>query len=256
MNVTTTSTMKARRFQRPSEPLYRSEPWRAVADVAAYWKAFPSLTCGPPGDRHAVLVFPGLMADDTSTAGLRAVLRARGYQARPWRLGPNIGPSPRVVAGVFAALDAAYDATGGPVSLVGWSLGGFFARELTRLRPAQVRQVITLGTPLQMRLGDDPALSRAGWLFEALRPLHGSFFEHVPHENDLPPLHAPSTSVYSRLDGIVPWEACLTSPGPRSENIEVSCSHSGMGCHPTVLSILLDRLAQPADTWRPYVEGQ
>lgn len=246
------SCADAARFRRPSDALWRSEPWRAAADVVQFWAALPSLAVGHPGDGHGVLVIPGLMAGDHSTVGIRAVLSMRGYDAQPWGQGPNVGPTSRVVKGTFAALDRLCESTGRPVSVVGWSLGGFFARELARHRPDQVRQVVTMGTPIQLRTEDDPGASRVGWIYEALRPFHSAFFDGVPREEHLPDLSVPITRIYSRHDGIVPWRACLGADSPRSENVAVAASHTGMGFHPGTLRVLLDRLGQPAGTWRPY----
>lgn len=246
------TSARATRFEPPVTSLMVSEPWRASADLAAYYRALPSLVRGPQGDGHGVLVIPGLLADDSSTQGIRTVLRRRGYRVRRLGLGPNVGPTPRAVQGMFAALDRMHARTGRPVSLIGWSLGGFFARELARLAPDKVRLVVTLGTPLQLRDDDHPSSSRAGWIYERLRPLHSPFLTGIPHEEDRPPLPVPDTAIYSRLDGVVPWQACLTVPGPTSENIVVRTSHGGMGFRPAVLRILLDRLAQPEGRWRPY----
>ena len=131
----------------PSAGLLLTEPIRGLADLASLLLAAPGLAAAPRGDRHGVLVFPGLLAGDSSTVPLRAFLRWLGYDVRGWDLGRNHGPTEAVLAGMpRAVLDHAMR-TGRPVSLVGWSLGGVYAREMARLHPRQVRQVITLGSP-------------------------------------------------------------------------------------------------------------
>lgn len=227
------------------------EQVRAGAESAAFLAALPALSVGPRGDGHRVLVLPGLMAGDYTTAGLRHVLRVRGYRPHAWRLGTNIGPTRRIHDGLVRRL-AELSADGEqPVSIIGWSLGGILARELARRHPESVRSVITLGSPFRLSNRDDPHATGAGRLFQAFRPWHTDFFGHAQGEEYRLALKVPATSIYSRLDGVVPWQACLDLPGPLRENVEVSSSHLGMGVHPAVLAIVLDRLRQPVGAWQP-----
>jgi pimeloyl-ACP methyl ester carboxylesterase len=121
---------------------------RALLELAALLPAYPFLRRAPAGDGHPVLVLPGFMASDFSTRALRGFLRERGYRAHGWTLGRNLGPSPETAAAMVDQLHRLADRYGGRVSLVGWSLGGVYARELARRFPALVRQVITLATPV------------------------------------------------------------------------------------------------------------
>ena len=224
---------------------------RAGAETAAFLAALPALSVGPCGDGHGVLVLPGLMAGDRTTVGLRHVLRVRGYRPHAWRLGTNIGPTQRIHDGLVRRL-AQVSADGEePVSIIGWSLGGILARELARRHPESVRSVITLGSPFRLTNRDGPDATRAGRLFRAFRPWHTEFLGEAQGEEFRPPLQVPATSIYSRLDGVVPWEACVDLPGPLRENVEVSASHLGLGVHPVVLAIVLDRLRQPVGAWQP-----
>lgn len=227
------------------------EQLRAGAETAAFLAALPALSVGPRGDGHPVLVLPGLMADDRTTVGLRHVLRVRGYRPHAWRLGTNIGPTQRIQDGLVRRLAELSAGGDQPVSLIGWSLGGILARELARRHPKSVRAVITLGSPFRLSDRDGPEATRAGRLFHAFRPWHTEFLGPAQDEEDRPALQVPATSIYSRLDGIVPWQACLDLPGPLRENVEVSASHLGLGVHPVVLEIVLDRLRQPVGAWRP-----
>lgn len=227
------------------------EQLRACAETGAFLAALPALSVGPRGDGHRVLVLPGLMADDLTTVGLRHVLRVRGYRPHAWRLGTNIGPTRHIHDGLVRRL-AELSADGErPVSIVGWSLGGILARELARRHPESVRSVITLGSPFRLSSRDDRDATRAGRVFHAFRPWHTEFLGQAPGEEDRPALRVPATSIYSRLDGVVPWRACLDLPGPLRENVEVSASHLGLGVHPVVLAIVLDRLRQPVGAWQP-----
>jgi pimeloyl-ACP methyl ester carboxylesterase len=192
---------------------------RAIPELAAFMVAAgPLLVRLPRGDGHAVLVLPGLGGSDTSTAPLRWILAQLGYRSYGWGLGRNTGFGRHVDDGLDELLAARREA--GPVSLIGWSLGGLHAVDLARRRPDAVRSIITLGSPLAA---------------------------HVP-----PPTAIPTTSVYSRTDAIVPWRTSLLAPRARSENVEVTGSHLGLGHNPAAVVVVADRLAQPTGNWRPY----
>jgi pimeloyl-ACP methyl ester carboxylesterase len=139
---------------------------------------------------------------------------------------------------------------GSPVSIVGQSLGGIYARRLALRAPAQVRQVISLGSPFAASR-PEPG-SPAARVFERYRPQHSTRRLSTSRTSLRRPLPVPSTSIYSRWDGVVPWRACLQETGPTSENVAVRASHLGMGLDPAVLWVVADRLAQPADGWRPF----
>ena len=115
--------------------LLLTEPARGLADLATLPLAAPFLSVAPRGDGHGVLVLPGLLASDNSTALLRRFLRLLGYQVRGWRLGRNVGPTDQVLDELPRQLSALASQTGGPVSLIGWSLGGIYAREIARQQP-------------------------------------------------------------------------------------------------------------------------
>jgi pimeloyl-ACP methyl ester carboxylesterase len=237
---------------RPSLALFISEPGRALADYGAMLAASPLLFRAPRGDGHPVLVLPGLLAEDASTATLRRYLRSLGYEVHGWRLGRNLGPTAGILNGMTARLEELHRASGRPVSLVGWSLGGIFARELARSRPALVRQVITLGSPFGL---GDPRDSRADAAYRRLGVLHVSPDSLPPHVRLSRPIPVPTTAVYSRLDGVVPWQACINTPGHHRENIAVYSSHLGMGHNAAVLWVIADRLTQPEGGWRRFRAG-
>jgi len=220
---------------------------RVFLELAALVPAYPALRRAPRGDGHAVLVFPGFMASDFSTRTLRQFLRARGYRAHGWRLGRNLGPTPELATAMAQRLEDVRQRQGGRVSLIGWSLGGIYARELARRFPDDVRQVITLASPFRnVDATNVPAALRA---FARRRPLP----EEAGYRRLLAaPLPVPTTAIYSRTDGIAAWQSCRTDVGPLSENVEVESSHLGIGHHPVVLLTIADRLAQAEDGWRPF----
>jgi dienelactone hydrolase len=233
----------------PSAMLLLTEPLRWLVDLSGVPLAMPWLLTAPRGDGHGVLVLPGLLATDTSTVALRRFLSWLGYHVRGWDMGRNHGPTEAVLAGLPRALLDHAERTGGPVSLVGWSLGGVYARELARQHPGQIRQVITLGSPYALT---DSRQSRAHGPYQRLSRLHATM-ERLPSRWHIArPIEVPSTSVYSRQDGIVSWQACVEPETALHENVEVRCSHIGFGVDPATLWLIADRLALPAGEYRPF----
>jgi pimeloyl-ACP methyl ester carboxylesterase len=233
----------------PSAGLYLTEPARGLANLADLPLAAPWLAAAPRGDGHGVLVVPGLLASDMSTALLRRFVRWLGYDVRGWDLGRNVGPTDAVLDGLPRALAALAERAGGPVSVVGWSLGGIYARELARQLPGQVREVITLGSPFALT---DPRQSRADGVYRRRSHLHANGGRVPTGEQVAQPIGVPSTAVYSRRDGIVSWQACIEPETARHENVEVRCGHLGFGVDPATLWLIADRLAVPAGRWRPF----
>jgi pimeloyl-ACP methyl ester carboxylesterase len=237
-----------RGIQKPPLACYLTETPRAAVEYSLHLAAWPLRVTLPRGDGHPVLVLPGLMASDVSTRALRGALRAAGYRVHGWRLGRNIGPTARAMTGMRERLDDLNQRYGRQVSVIGWSLGGIFARELARGAPTAVRQVVTLGSPFRLAHGSQ---TRAHRLFNRFSHLHVGRWE-LPLEHGHGPLPVPTTSIYSRHDGIVAWPACLNDASPLAENIAVVSSHLGLGHHPAVIWAVADRLAQPPDGWRPF----
>jgi hypothetical protein len=233
----------------PSSALLATEPVRGLVDLATLLLASPWLATAPRGDGHGVLVLPGLLGTDASTLPLRHFLRLLGYDVRGWGLGRNHGPTEMVLDQLPRAVEDHEQRTGRAVSLVGWSLGGIFARELARAYSGQIRQVITLGSPFaatdQWRTYADGPYRRLGHLHAAMERLPSRW--HIAR-----PIEVPSTSVYSRRDGIVSWQACIEPETALHENVEVRCSHLGFGVDPATLWLVADRLALPAGEHRPF----
>jgi pimeloyl-ACP methyl ester carboxylesterase len=223
-----------RRSSRRSAVLAATEPARTLATVGTTAALVPLLRWAPRGEPHPVLVLPGLLATDASTRVLRTWLGRLGHPVVGWALGRNRGPSREVDEELPRLVDRLAGEHGTPISVVGWSLGGIFARTLARKAPRQVRQVISLGSPFA---------TTQPWATGARRP---------PRPSMARPLPVPSTAVYSRWDGVVDWRACRQRSGPTSENVAVRSSHLGMGHDPAVLWVIADRLAQPRHEWRPF----
>ena len=219
---------------------------RAVFELGAFVASLPWLRRLPRGDGHPVLVFPGLAASDLSTRPMRGLLRNRGYKTHGWQLGRNLGLRPGVLGGMLERLDALADRHGEKVSLIGWSLGGIYARELAKIRPGSVRQVISMGSPF----GGHPKATHAWRLYEFTS---GHSVDNPPIETTLSePPPVPTTSIFSKTDGVVSWQNCQQADGQKVENIRVEGSHMGLGHNPMVLYVVADRLAQPEGRWQPF----
>ena len=219
---------------------------RAPLEWAALLAAWPWLRTLPPGDGHPVIVFPGMAANDLTTLPLRRVLRALGYVTVPWRQGFNLGPRRGVLERCADDIRRLADRHGQPVSLVGWSLGGIYAREMAKELPSLTRCVVTLGTPFT----GHPHATNAWRLYELLSGERAHDAALQARLGEAPPV--PTTSIYSRSDGIVSWRCSLNERGPLAENIEVHASHVGMGLNPLALYAIGDRLAQPIGQWQPF----
>ncbi len=230
----------------PSRFLQLTEGRRALCELGATLSLWPLLKLAPRGDGHPVVVLPGLVAADSSTKLLRRYLKERGYDVHGWGLGRNLGPRDGVEDHMFRLLESLYEREGRKVSLVGWSLGGAYARLLAAKRPDLVRSVITLGSPFAA----DAHSTRAWRLYEWVSGRSAEDPSLKQYVHPTPPV--PTTSIYSRTDGIVAWQGSVEREGPQSESIEVYASHLGLGANASVLYAVADRLAQPEDDWQPF----
>ena len=219
---------------------------RAPLEFAASAFAGPWLRRLPRGDGHPVIVYPGLAASDLSTVPLRRLLLDRGYIPYGWKQGRNRGPREGVFEACLAQAAEVAREHGRPDSLIGWSLGGLYAREIAKLQAATTRCVITLGSPFSGHPND----TNATRLYRAIhgQPAHED--ARYAQLGDAPPV--PTTSIFSRSDGIVAWHCSLNVAGPRSENIEIPASHLGLAVNPMALYAILDRLAQDPAQWRAF----
>lgn len=219
---------------------------RAPWEYAALLATMPWMKKLPHGDGHPVLVFPGLGAHDFTTAPLRAMLDSLGYTTQGWGQGFNFGPRAGVLEQTKADLVELHRRHGRKVSLIGWSLGGIYARELAKECPELARCVVTLGTPFT----GHPRATNAWRFFEMVSGHASNDPELMEQIRQAPPV--PTTSIYSKSDGVVAWRCSVNAPSPLAENIEVQASHIGLGVNPIALYALADRLAQPDGDWQPF----
>lgn len=220
---------------------------RAPVEWVSMVAAMPWLRRLPRGDGHPVLVFPGMAANDLTTLPLRKFLKSLGYVAQAWGQGLNFGPRAGVLERCADDVHALAEKHGQPVSLIGWSLGGIYAREMAKIHPEDTRCVITLGTPFT----GHPRATNAWRVYELVSGHKVGADPALEAQIRRPP-PVPTTSIYSRSDGIVAWRSSINEPGPLVENIEVPASHMGMGMNPLALYAIADRLAQPPGQWRPF----
>lgn len=233
----------------PHELLFATDPVRAIADLVALPLSLRLGRRAPCGSGQPVLVLPGLLANDLSTLPLRRFLRGQGFTVYGWQLGANVGPTLRVEAGLHERVDRIAQEHGRSVALVGWSLGGIYARLLAADVPELVAQVVTLGTPFAM---EHEGQTRAQGAYNRFEHLHAPGRGLPVPAAVRGPLPVPATSVWSRHDGIVSWRTSLERPSPTAENIAVLSSHLGLGHNPGVLWATADRLAQAPGRWQPF----
>jgi pimeloyl-ACP methyl ester carboxylesterase len=221
---------------------------RGIFEFNASLMLSPLLMSAPRGDGHPVLTLPGFLASDLSMAPMRRYLKELGYDAYAWNNGRNIGGILRMRSALRDRLAAVHTATGRKVSIIGWSLGGVYARDLALQAPDMVRSVVTLGSPF----ANDIRATNATRLYEALsgEAVEDNAELRTALAGDLP---VPATSIYSRTDGVVNWRTCILRPSDTAENIEVYlASHIGLGVNAAALWAVADRLAQPEGQFRQF----
>jgi hypothetical protein len=187
------------------------------------------------GQGRPVMVIPGFLATDYSTVILRRTLQAAGYRAYGWKLGMNLGARADLLDRMGARLERV--ARHGPVNLVGWSLGGLYARELAKMHPDKVARVITLGSPFS----GDVRANHAWRLYELVND----------HKVDSPPLEVrvhekppvPTIAFWSRQDGIVAPACARGKPDECDQAIELDCTHMGFMTADCALDAVLEALA-------------
>lgn len=238
----------------PSLKLLGLEPFRAAAEYTQM--RLMDRRALPRGEHHPVVVFPGLCSDAQWTGPVLSLCTELGYTAYDWGRGFNTGPRGDVdqwLEGLSKDIAKKLDAHPEPATLVGWSLGGIYAREVAKhLGRKRVRQVVSIGSPF----AGEPKHTNAVLLYRLLNGQAPAMTDALRERlRAAPPV--PTTSIYSRTDGVVAWQACIQQGGhAQVENIEVDSSHCGMGWNASVLGILADRLSQPLHGWRPFRQAE
>ncbi len=219
----------------------------------------------PKGDGHPVLFLPGFATGDWAMKGMRDTFRELGYFVHGWKCGTNTGPSDALLENLRSRFEALSEKhNGAKISIVGWSLGGIYARELARAYPDKVRCVVTLGTPFGAGHHPDSVDVVVRKVFEALNPASAFLNdEQLQQQALMPPPSVPTSSLYSQGDGVVHWKTCINPQTRLSENIDItpsnplgtkaSASHSGLTINAAVAVILADRLkASGEKPWKRF----
>ena len=207
-------------------------------EFARLFVSSPALALQSRGSGEPVIVLPGLGASNSSTFLLRRYLSWLGYSVEGWELGRNSGNVRQLLPQVAEHVQAIHKETGLKVNLVGWSLGGVLAREVARDNPAIVRQVVTMGSPVV----GGPKYTVFGNFYRQ-RGVDVDAIEATVAARQSNPIRVPVTSIYSKNDGIVGWQASIDRHSPQVDNIKVCTTHLGMGISPDVFKILARKLA-------------
>ena len=223
---------------RPSWAKLLREFPAATRLLAAQLRREPSLARS--GTRVPVIVVPGLLTSDVLTRPLRKALGASGHRTWGWGQGFNMGASPRKLEGLLQRIDRIFWATEEKVALVGWSLGGLYAREAAKRRPDKVATVVTLGTPISNGLRDNNAWT----LYEGI---NDHDVDHPPVRvapEEKPPMR--TVAIWSTQDGIVAPASASGRPGTADEQIELHCPHNELVSHPEAVEAVLGVLSARA----------
>jgi len=220
---------------------------RAPLEVASFLLGAPQLRSLPPGDGHPVMFLPGFGMGDEALSPMARAIERLGYAVYGWDQGRNLGLRQRTAERVLERVLELHGRHACAVSLVGWSAGGLYAREIARLRPDRVRCVFTLGSPLQPHGSGPQLVDLCRQWFDAFLATRGD--PALAPNNDA--LHVPCIAIHSKSDGVVAWRAALQPDAPHTENLEVDGSHLGLGFNLAVLRIIAERLAQEPATTLP-----
>ncbi|MTI15036.1 alpha/beta hydrolase family protein [Sansalvadorimonas verongulae] len=228
---------------------------RAVKDIASFVSERSLLKSAPTGDGHTVMVLPGFLTSDPATSFIRNRLRKLGYNAQPWRLGLNLGPTPSrdLETLLLERIKELYVTSGHRISLLGWSLGGVFAREAARSHPEMIRQVITLASPVGGSLEHTSLWDLYIKTFG--RDICQEELEEKVEQIRQPIPEVPFTSIYTKEDGIVAWQIAQVEETELSQNVKIKASHVGIIFNPRALYVIADRLAQPDGEWKRLDES-
>ncbi|MDG1443762.1 MAG: alpha/beta fold hydrolase [Pseudomonadales bacterium] len=185
-----------------------------------------------------IIVMPGFGADDFSTLPIRGYLSSMGHEVQGWNRGLNIKDVQETLDELVQDIEKRTRNAAEPIVIVGWSLGGYLAREVARDLPNTVEQVFTLGSPIV----GGPKYTQLASLYRS-QGIDVDWIERVIIEReDANELITPVTAVYSKSDGVVAWQACIDKKSPNVEHIEISASHIGLGISADSFRIVADKL--------------
>lgn len=226
-----TSLWKDRRVGKPT-PVARPSIQHLIGNAAMPFDAARTrarageLAAAIRGDGRKILLIPGLMASEHRMEPMRAILNAAGFEAYGWDMGRNLGPRLDTLEKIDRRIEEIGGSSGAKVTLVGWSLGGIFAREYAKVAHAKVEGVVTMGTPFS----GDPRANHAWQLYQWV----------AGHPVDRPPLPCkreekppvPTVALWSQRDGVILPACSRGCAGERDRAMEVDCTHMGFATAP------------------------
>jgi hypothetical protein len=234
--------------QRPSFFWLMTEPSRAITELGFSYSYNRFFKNTQQGDGHPVMVIPGFMGTKHSTKVLRNYMSELGYDVYDWGMGRNTGKVEHIFY-LLESIDEIYKKTGEQITVIGWSLGGIYARQLAKEKPELVRQVITMGSPFKNLTRPN----NVEWIYSLIsggkkaKDTNRALLSNFPL-----PAPVPTTAIYSKEDGIVHWETCMEDEDDIHQNIQVRGSHCGLGVNPSVLTVIADRLQYDKNNWRYF----
>jgi pimeloyl-ACP methyl ester carboxylesterase len=222
-------------IKKPSWILNLTEGFRATIDFMRCFFFLAFYKFHKKGNGEPIIVVPGLLGSDLSTVLLRWFLAKHGYTVYGWGLGRNLGQMDKFKAfgGTLATI---FEKHQQKITLIGWSLGGVIVRETAKQNPEKVRQLFTLGSPFAALDAPNHAL----WVYKLLNndeQIDPVWWAQIP-------VSAPvsTTAIYSKQDGIVPWQACIEVEDAIHKNVQVSGSHVGFTVNSAVFQVIADNL--------------
>src|SRR5690606_16202770 len=209
-----------------------------LARLALHWR---QIVPAPDVVGQPILLLPGFGASDWMMEPLRRYLMHHGHRVYRWGLGRNHGRLGELLPDLRQRVQAIVEKRGEPIQVVGWSLGGYMAREIGREKPEWFRHLITLGSPV---------FGGAKYtIFQSRYRRQGVDLDAIAariEERFSTPLQVPVTAIYTKTDGIVCWQACLDHRSPHVRHLEVSGSHTGLIYNPDTLKLVEQSVREAA----------
>ncbi|WP_372777134.1 esterase/lipase family protein [Litorivivens sp.] len=241
-------------FEKKPKALHTILESRFAVEALAHVSSKPFERLLPRGDGHPVLVIPAFLTSDAFTASLRNSLSRLGYDVHAWQQGLNTGLHHNKLVLLRRHLKEIVLQRQQKITIIGWSLGGIYARALAAENGDHIRQVITLGSPFGIPVSERRSDAVQGLVSQAFQLLNRGAEDPMVAKAALwqKTPAVPCTSIYTESDGIVHWHYCVDQKHSQSENIRVPGSHIGLTHNPAVLYLLADRLQQRAESWQAF----
>lgn len=232
----TIEIQQIREKKKPSAFLHFTEIFRSIYETVKGILFLINTPKSNIGKGQVVIVVPGLLSSNFATTILRKYLNKIGFNAFGWESGFNLGRL-ESLAIIIKQVENAATQYNQKVILIGWSMGGIFVREVAKDQPNSIKKVITIGSPF----ADVNAPNHAKWAYDLFNNVN-TIDQNIINQIHLP-APVPTTALYSKTDGMVPWEACMEiEENETHKNIEISSSHFGMGANPNVLKVVVENL--------------